>query len=357
MGIRYDRDSRKATNGPIVFFSILKDEAFDEEITSAFYQGLSFYAYRFPHASMMSYGSSEGYIEGIGVPGFIIGMFSPEKPIITIPYSGTKRGENSTSYYQMPDVSTTYEEYSHEVDSIIKWLEGKPLDKVVAARVILREGRINLADQFFNLCQRFPDAFVFCFSTPATGCWIGASPELLLKGENGRLDSMALAGTRPAGTPGVWDEKNKDEQKIVTDYIKETFIKNGLTPKIGETYTKETGAIEHICTPIWSESILSDQKFSFLIKDLSPTPALCGYPKENALKEIGRLEHFDRGCYGGFCGPFHSFGDFHFNVVVRCGSVNEKSLCIYTGGGITYRSSIKEEWEETALKAENTFGK
>ena len=86
MGIRFERNNRKATNGPLIFFSIVKDEAFVEEIRGAYISGLSFYAYRYPGDSMMSYGSSEGYVVGIETPGFVIGMFDPSKPFLTIPY-------------------------------------------------------------------------------------------------------------------------------------------------------------------------------------------------------------------------------------------------------------------------------
>ena len=122
MGIRYDRESRRTTNGPMFFFSILKDETFQEEIRSAFLSGLSFYAYRQPFDKMFCYGASEGYIEGLGEPGFVISFFSPEKPYITIPYHSTKTNRNTTYkpfYFTPPSASTSFEDYSTEVNHII----------------------------------------------------------------------------------------------------------------------------------------------------------------------------------------------------------------------------------------------
>ena len=117
MGIRYDKTNRKATNGPMFFFSIMQDELFAEEIRSAFISGLSFYAYRFPGDTMLTYGSSEGYVEGLGEPGFVIGRFLPDMPLITIPNKGlsvekSKRQglENLTeSKFEFPLASTSYE--------------------------------------------------------------------------------------------------------------------------------------------------------------------------------------------------------------------------------------------------------
>lgn len=363
MGIRYDRDSRRATNGPMFFFSIIKDETFAEEIRSAFLSGLSFYAYRYPNDRMLCYGSAEGYIEGIGTPGFTIGLFSPDLPFITIPYQlrpDLKNTSSTTSFYNFPTSSTSYEAYSREVNHIIETLKKGKGSKVVAARVIITDSSPDIAEDFYELCQKLPEAFVFCFGTPATGCWIGASPELLLESKNGFVCSMSLAGTRPVATVGEWDEKNIEEQKIVTDYISQIFTKNGVWPEIGETFTRQAGSIEHICTDIrgindYRGGTKDEKWIERLLRDLSPTPALCGYPKNFALKMIQEYEHFDRGCYGGFCGPFHSIDDFHFNVVVRCSSFDQKRKCIYAGGGITVRSDIGAEWKETELKASSFF--
>lgn len=351
MGIRFERNNRKATNGPLIFFSIVKDEAFIEEIRGAYISGLSFYAYRYPGDSMMSYGSSEGYEEGIEIPGFFIGMFDPSKPFLTIPYKGTAKSETIPFQYSMPAASTSFDEYSNEVSEIVRQIKEGKGDKVVAARVIVEEKEVDIAEKFYQLCSRFPDAFVFCFSTPATGCWIGASPEILLKGHESTLSSMALAGTREAGSDTEWDAKNREEQRIVKDYILKCLSDSNLSPYEVDTFTLTAGPVEHICTEINAE-ISPDLNLQSLLKELSPTPALCGSPKNFALKTIEKLEKFDRGCYGGFCGPFHSLNDFTFNVVLRCSSVSEKKICTYVGGGITSDSKIEKEWQETELKAQ-----
>ena len=356
MGIRYDRDTRRATNGPLIFFSDPSSkEALSEEIRGAIYTGLSFYCYRFPGSTMLSYGSSENYVEGLGTPGFVIGMFDSTLPFITIPYKGGKKNVVEKNNYTMPEKTTSFEDYANEVEGIISDLKNYNKGKVVAARVIVEEKAIDLAELFFVCCEKFPEAMIFCYSTPATGCWIGASPELLLKGDEEGLATMALAGTRTAGKEEKWDDKNTEEQSIVTDYIINLLADYNLNPVIGETYNKKTGQIEHICTPIWSDSCKSDSELKNLIKGLYPTPALCGSPKEFAIQEIHKYESFDRGCYGGFCGPFHSIKDFNFNVVLRCASVNERKCCYYAGGGITNKSSVEAEWNETALKFKNTF--
>lgn len=355
MAIRFDKDYRRPTNGPMIFFSDSASEgAFAEEIRGALLSGLSFYGYRLPESPMISFGSSEGYIEGIGVPGFVIGMFDPTIPFITIPYKGCN-SKNDISRYVMPSESTSFYEYSLEVSEIIKSLQNHPNGKIVATRVKVKENLLDIAETFFNFCQRFPHSYIFCFSTSATGCWIGASPELLLESHEGILSTMSLAGTRHVSDRSVWDDKNIEEQKIVTDYILNSFENAGLSPIIKDSFSKQSGSIEHICTPV--SAMINPSLFDVetFLKQFSPTPALCGAPKTFALETIKRLEKFERGCYGGFCGPFHSMHDFTFNVILRCASIAENRFCIYAGGGITAKSSINNEWEETESKIESTF--
>lgn len=358
MGIRFDRDTKRATNGPVIFFSdAMSESAFSEEVKGAILSGLSFYSYRMPGDLMISFGSSEGYLNGIGVPGFVIGRFLPNLPYLTIPYKGIGKNSENDQGYRMPEESTSFEKYSNEVAGILSFLDKQDKSgKVVAARVMVKDEDIDPSHLFFRLLRTFPNAFVFCFSTPATGCWIGASPELLLKGKNGILETMALAGTREIGEDEPWDEKNIEEQVIVKDYIENIFRNNGLSPIEGETFSKEAGIIEHICTPVSAE-ILSGKKIDIekFLHELSPTPALCGFPKEEALRIIEKYENFDRGCYGGFCGPYHSAKDFHFNVVLRCASFTEREICLYAGGGITSKSNVYNEWRETQLKFFDSF--
>ena len=354
MGIRYDSSFRRATNGPVIFFSDSTSEAlFAEEVNGAIISGLSFYSYRLPGDMMITFGSSESYVEGIGEPGFVIGRFDPEKPVITIPYKGCKCEKGGGTDYTVPVESTTREEYIHEVEKYKKILKGYPRGKIVASRVLVREASLDLAETFFDFCKRFPEGYIFCFSTPATGCWIGASPELLLESSGGNLNTMALAGTRKACSEGPWDEKNIEEQRIVADFIIKTLKKSGLEPSEGVTFDKMTGYIQHICTPIIAS--LHDRNFNLieLIKKLSPTPALCGSPKEIALQAIKETEKQSRGCYGGFCGPYHSLSDFSFNVVLRCISVSQDRYCAYAGGGITIQSDPASEWLETQSKLLN----
>lgn len=252
--------------------------------------------------------------------------------------------------FSIPTISTTQSQHRLEVESIINELKGDETKKTIAARTICRDDSINPSLTFDSLAYSLPNAFVFLFYTPISGAWIGASPELLLSAEKGKIHTYALAGTREAGSSGKWDDKNIKEQKIVRDYIGSYLKSCGLSPECGGTYTRNSGSVEHLITEI---SANSPKNFTEFLHGYSPTPALCGMPKEESLERIKRLEDFDRGFYGGFCGPCLSENADKLFLYVILRSLHFDSLhwCLYAGGGITCFSSPDDEWQETMRKA------
>ncbi len=360
MAIRFDKDTRRATNGPMIFFSDPSAEiSISDEIRGAIESRLSFYAYRMPGDMIMSFGSSEGVVEGIGQAGFVIAPFLPGNPYLTIPYKspGKKQllsaNDLNESISPFPSHSTTKEEHENEITAIKKALLKTEGGKIVAARAILIQRRIDIGATFCELCRNHPEALVFCFSTPLTGCWIGASPELLLESASDGIKTMALAGTRKAGSQECWDIKNIEEQSMVTEYIKGIMQKHNLHTETSPTFNKIAGKVEHICTPLTaiSRTPLTPDTLSAILHDLSPTPALCGTPREVALEIINENEHFKRGCYGGFCGPYRSPSDFTFYVNLRSALSEESAMSLFAGGGITLLSEPEAEWEETQIKS------
>lgn len=344
--------------GPIVFFPDPTAEGgVAAEIRGAISRRRSFYAYREPGDLLVSFGSSEKVAVGFGIPGFVIAPFEPGEPWLTIPWQpehGTDKECHRTMTF--PVHSTSEDKHRSGVLAIQQRLRSLPEEgKTVLATVTVREGELDVAEIFADLTRRYPEAFVFCFSTPQTGCWVGASPELLLKSHGGVMETMALAGTRPSGPDASgWDAKNLAEQDMVRVYISDTLTRHGLTPEEKGTQTRTAGPVEHICTP-FSVNVPNDWdtgSLHGLLTDLSPTPAVCGLPKEEALAAIHAAEDFERGCYGGFIGPYRNAGDFSFYVTLRCAMVNGSRAAIFTGGGITLQSDPHDEWLETRRKAD-----
>lgn len=354
MGIRFEYGSRKATNGPMIFFSDPVSEVnLQDEIRGAIESRLCFYAYRMPGDMMVSFGSSEGVVEGFGQPGFVIAPFLPDGKLWTIPYAPTSRNLTQEQY-TFPMVSTTPEEYFNEIATIQQVIGNYDNRKIVAARVKVDADKVDVASTFLSLLRAYPDAYTYCFSTPQTGCWIGATPELLLQKRGNRFYTMALAGTRKADSSTEWDEKNLKEQEMVTDYIEKCMEECGLKVEKGETVTRRAANVEHLCTPI--EAVPGNTNFTTpdgllkLLHRLAPTPATAGVPRDVALDIITKTENFERAFYGGFCGPYRSVEEFTLFVSLRCARVEAERYALFAGGGITSRSIPAQEWEETDMK-------
>ena len=248
---------------------------------------------------------------------------------------------------------TSREDYAARLGALIRSF-GPNLRKVVFSRTTC--GRIapdTIVEKARKYFVRFPEALCFLYYTPATGFWLGASPELLLKSENGgRFSTMALAGTRLADGDGPWDKKNSEEHAYVVDFIETAFRDAGLIPETDDRATLRFGRIEHLCTRISAKG--DDSAFRNLLERLDPTPALCGTPRDAAREAISRFEAHKRGCYGGYIEfrmPRSETREAYVNL--RCARIDRDGhWCVFSGGGIIESSVVDDEWLESERKAE-----
>lgn len=189
------------------------------------------------------------------------------------------------------------------------------------------------------------------FYVLGSGVWMVSSPELMLSVDADSVSTVSLAGTRPAGSQEPWDEKNKAEQAMVTRFITQAFGRAGLKPTASETFTKQAGNVEHLCTEIKAH-LPEGFCVSTLLDALAPTPALCGDPRDESISRIAAREEHNRGFYGGYFGVADG-RRMCLHVMVRCAALDPHTNTgvVYAGGGITAQSSAEAEWTETALKA------
>lgn len=245
--------------------------------------------------------------------------------------------------------STEYTDYINDITSLINTLK-KRGGKAVISRVITRHvpnadwGRI--AERLFS---KFPNAMCSIFFHPEVGAWLGATPEILIKGNisNKCYETMALAGTHKGDCD--WDEKNICEQQMVTDFIAESLKPLSEDIHIANTENLQYGDIQHICTRI-SGKLKADYNFDDTISKLSPTPAVAGLPREVAFAEIKSIERHSRGVYAGTV-TVRSDNDIASYVYLRCAQIAPDACTIYAGGGITAQSNPDDEWNETLAKA------
>ena len=206
------------------------------------------------------------------------------------------------------------------------------------------------ADFFIMACERYPEAFVTLFSAPQCGTWLMATPEVLLAREGARWRTMALAGTmRYSDSLPRWSDKNLQEQAYVSRYIRDCLSRYSCDVVMNGPYTTRAATLAHLRTD-FSFMLADDSVVGHLLADLHPTPAVCGLPKQEALRFIMDNERCDRSYYSGFSGPLDIHGETAMFVSLRCMRIFGDRYRLYAGGGILPQSEEQQEWNETSAK-------
>ena len=205
-------------------------------------------------------------------------------------------------------------------------------------------------DIFLNACSRYPRSYIALFYTQETGMWLIASPEILLRGDANGYQTMALAGTmRYAGEDMRWSDKNREEQQLVTDYIRTCLQPFAMEVTESEPYTTRAAHLAHLRTDF--RFLLKDrQRLGTFLTAFHPTPAVCGIPKDKAQQFILSNEQLNRGYYSGFSGLLSENGTAKLYVTLRCMQLSRSACRLYAGGGLLKDSIEENEWLETESK-------
>lgn len=256
--------------------------------------------------------------------------------------------------YDLP-FEISHQDYLNQAKIIIDFFDND-FPKAVLSRVQLENKPKNFdAGSFFiKLQEVYPNAFCHIINIPGAGAWVGASPETLLRVNESSAQSISLAGTKPFHKKNIhWEEKELEEQQIVTDYIESVLKRFEIKDfKKEEVQNLQAGNAVHLATKFSFDQASIENQMGAFISDLHPTPAVCGYPKERALDLIFQTEKHNREYYAGFCGPLNMNEKTDLFVNLRCMKILKDKLTLYVGGGLTAQSNPQNEWDETLLKAE-----
>ncbi|MEN2768327.1 isochorismate synthase [Ornithinibacillus xuwenensis] len=252
-------------------------------------------------------------------------------------------------------------QWKNTVGKATQYISSGKADKIVLAR----ELRLKLTEEanvtavLASLMESQPTSYVFAYEQ-AGDCFIGATPERLVKVEESQLLSTCLAGTAPRGLNQTEDEKfgyqllhdkkNLEEHNYVVQMIKGSIQSLCSSIQIPETpVLYKLRNLQHLYTPV--HGILKDDYSIFnVIEKLHPTPALGGEPREKAVSFIRENELLDRGWYGAPIGWLDSNQNGEFAVAIRSGLLQGNEASLFAGCGVVKDSDPEEEYEETSLK-------
>ena len=235
------------------------------------------------------------------------------------------------------------------------------LEKVVLARtsLALSTQPIEPALVVRALVAREPDCRVFAVHRGGR-TFLGATPERLVRVEQGVAEVACLAGSAPRGRSDdedlaigrdlVQSTKNRNEHSYVVQAVEAALRQQGLSPEVPSApQLLRLRSVQHLFTPVRAHLGGGDTIFT-LAAALHPTPALGGTPRDAAQAWISEHERSPRGLYGGGVGYWRQDGEGEFDVAIRCALVRGNAATLWAGCGIVGDSDPEEELRETELK-------
>jgi salicylate biosynthesis isochorismate synthase len=253
------------------------------------------------------------------------------------------------------------EHYESAVARAVEHIRAGEIEKVVLAREVRvhAPAEIDPAPLYDALRAAFPACYCYLVGTPELS-FVGASPELLVRRDGARAQTVALAGTtRRSADPSVDDllgeqllrgTKEREEQAIVARRIERTLRPVSVwVAAAEEPVLVKVQNVQHLATPIRAQ-LAEPVPCVELAGMIHPTPAVGGEPRDAAYRLIPALEGLDRGWYSGTVGWTDLSEDGEFCVALRCALLRGSVAHLYAGNGIVRDSDPADELAETELK-------
>ena len=197
--------------------------------------------------------------------------------------------------------------------------------------------------------------------------FIGASPEILVRLNDGKIELRPIAGTRPRGATDeedlvfekdlMADPKERAEHIMLVDLGRNDAGKVAVPGSVHVPRLMEIERYSHVMHIVSHvEGILKKDKDCFdLFMSAFPAGTVSGAPKIRAMEIISELEPGERGPYAGAVGYFGFNGNMDFCITIRTITISGNRLFIQAGAGIVADSDPEEEYKETIRKASATF--
>lgn len=192
---------------------------------------------------------------------------------------------------------------------------------------------------------------------------VGASPEILVRLENGTVTARPIAGTRPRGKTReqdialsvelLADPKERAEHVQLMDLGRNDVGRVAVTGSVKVTdnmMIERYSHVMHIVSNVEGK-LKPGMDAVDVIKATFPAGTVSGAPKVRAMEIIDELEPSKRGIYAGAVGYLGFNGDMDVAIAIRTGVIKNNRLYVQAGAGIVADSVPQSEWEETQNKA------
>lgn len=254
------------------------------------------------------------------------------------------------------------EEYSKKVEIIKNYIHEGDIFQLVFSNPMSAGYEGSLLDTYRVLRTTNPSPYMFYFSGDDVEI-AGASPETLVKVEDGEIRTFPLAGTRPRGASREEDEEL--EKNLLAD-PKERAEHNMLVDlgrndlgRLSEFGTVEVerymdvlrySHVMHIGSEV-KGTLRKDRQAIDAVDSVLPAGTLSGAPKFRACELINELENDRRGIYGGAIGYVDFTGNLDVCIAIRLAYKRKGKVYVRSGAGIVADSVPENEYQECINKA------
>ncbi len=254
------------------------------------------------------------------------------------------------------------EKYCEMVEKAKKYIYEGDIFQVVLSNRLEADYEGSLFNVYRHLRTINPSPYMFYFSSDDIEV-AGASPETLVKLENGVLHTFPLAGTRPRGKTEeedialekelLSDEKERAEHNMLVDLGRNDL---GKISEFGTVKVEKYMSIEryshvmHIGSTV-SGKLNKNKNYMDAVSAVLPAGTLSGAPKIRAMEIINELENNKRGIYGGAIGYIDFTGNLDTCIGIRIAFKKNGKVFVRSGAGIVADSVPKNEYRECINKA------
>lgn len=257
----------------------------------------------------------------------------------------------------------TTEKYCALVEEAKRHIREGDIFQAVLSNRLDADAEGSLFGAYRVLRERNPSPYMFYFSSDDLEI-AGASPETLVRLEDGALFTFPLAGTRRRGATEAEDkllekELLSDEKELAEHNMLVDLGRNdiGKISRFGTVELEKYLSIErfshvmHIGSTVRGR-ILEGKGALDAVDAVLPAGTLSGAPKIRACEIIDRLENCKRGIYGGAIGYIAFTGNLDVCIAIRIAYKKNGKVFVRSGAGIVADSVPEKEAEECGRKME-----
>jgi len=283
-----------------------------------------------------------------------------EPQLQQMPSVGPTSAADAPQGVRFSDGARSPAEWAATVAEAVRRITRGELDKVVLARDLRVEAATPIDPRWVlqQLAERYDNTWTF-----SVGGLVGATPELLVRRDQGLVTSRVLAGTirrtgddaKDVALAGSLAHSSKDleEHEYAVRSVAEALAPHCSSMNVPESpFVLHLSNVMHLATDVTGVSA-DDATSLALAASLHPSAAVGGTPTTDAVALIAEIEGMDRGRYTGPVGWMDATGDGEWGIALRCGRFEggrSSDLRIFAGCGIVAGSDPESEVAESDAK-------